>query len=106
QLTVQLDALRKLRQTTEPDMPYPIFPEPGGVIPWGVTDNGDVCYWKTGLADPNTWTVVVNESRGPDWEHFKGTMTEFLSAVVSRIHVCSIFPDDFPSGTPEFQAIE
>src|SRR5687767_3084452 len=30
-------------------IPFPIHPEPGGLIPWGDTDKGDVLFW---VADP------------------------------------------------------
>jgi hypothetical protein len=100
QVQRQLWALRYLRDRGEA-VPYPLFPEPGGVLPWGVTDNGDVCYWRTGGA-PDGWTVVVNESRGPDWDAYPGPLTAFLAAVLSRRHVCPVFPTDFPSPSPAF----
>lgn len=94
-------ALRYLREHSE-DIPYPISPEPGGVLPWGRTDNGDVGYWRT-VGPPVQWTVVVNESRGPVWVEFSGTLVEFLLAVLTRRFVCPVFPDDFPSSSPAFE---
>ena len=98
----QLWALRTLREGGE-EIPYPIYPEPGGLLPWGITDNGDVCYWHTASADPAAWTVAANESRGPEWDDFRGTMVEFLVGVLSGRHRCPVFPEDFPSHIPTFR---
>jgi len=94
-------ALRTLREGGEA-IPYPIFPESGGLLPWGITDNGNVCYWRTASSNPSRWTVAVNESRGPTWDDFAGTMVDFLLAVLSRRRRCVVFPDDFPSDHPTF----
>ncbi len=61
-------------------VPFAAFPEPGGLLPWGGTDNGDVCYWRTGDPDPNEWHVVLNDGRGAIWEEFDVTMTQFIAA--------------------------
>ncbi|MEV5613511.1 hypothetical protein [Streptomyces sp. NPDC052225] len=37
---------------------YPVFPEPGGLLRWGSSIDGDEFHWRTaGL--PNEWTVLV-----------------------------------------------
>jgi hypothetical protein len=40
-------------------VPYPIFPEPGGILPWGRDENGNDYYWRTG-GPPSRWKVVQN----------------------------------------------
>ncbi|MBK8255236.1 MAG: SMI1/KNR4 family protein [Polyangiaceae bacterium] len=62
-------------------MPYPIFPESGGVFPWGHTENGDGLLWLT-QGNPNEWKVVA-ETRSFRYAEFPGTMTEFLTALLS-----------------------
>ena len=100
QLRVQLSALSELQAYGEV-VPYQLFPDADGVWPFGITDNGDVLYWKTtGL--PETWTVLVNEARSPDWEAFGMTMTEFLIKVLSRQLHPTAFPGAFPGSTPTF----
>jgi len=103
-----LRALREHRESLAGlgrKLPFAIFPEPGGLLPWGFTDNGDVCYWRTG-SDPNTWRVVVNDGRGSMWEEFAGTMTEFLTALLSRRHVSEILTnDEFPSDLISFRPV-
>ncbi|MFJ5123442.1 hypothetical protein [Kitasatospora sp. NPDC088548] len=52
-----------------PDLfPYPMFPDPGGLLEWGCNYNGDRCFWLTGDPDPDRWPVVVwfrGGARGP-----------------------------------------
>ncbi|MCA2217153.1 SMI1/KNR4 family protein [Jidongwangia harbinensis] len=78
------------------------------LLPFGRTDNGDFCYWVRHPADdPDAWTVVVNEARGPEWSAFDGGgAVAFLSMVLSGGHRVSVFPDDFPGAHPAFEPDE
>ncbi|GAA2858583.1 hypothetical protein GCM10010517_17040 [Streptosporangium fragile] len=76
--------------------PFPIYPEPGGVYPWGSTDNGDYLLWLTD-PDPGRWTIVI--TNGATWWHFQGSLLDFIVGVMSREVRCPLFPDDFPDGT-------
>lgn len=96
--------LREVRDGGE-QVPYPIFPERGGVVPWAITDNGDLCFWLTDAPDADRWIVVVNESRGRTWEEYRGSATEFLADVISARQRISIFPDNFPSRRPSFSIL-
>ncbi|WP_338605165.1 SMI1/KNR4 family protein [Saccharopolyspora sp. SCSIO 74807] len=105
QRSVRLDALRSLSEQGE-SVPFDLEPGNEELLPWGITDNGDVCYWMTEPdKDPDEWTVAVNEERGPHWEQFDGSVTEFLVAVFSRTLAVPIFPSDFPSEESEFEAL-
>jgi hypothetical protein len=66
QFSQQSGVLRELASSGEV-LPYPAFPAVGGIIPVGMTDNGDVIYCRAGEAK---WSVVVNEARGPEWEAY------------------------------------
>jgi hypothetical protein len=105
QTAAQIDALRTLRERGE-DVPYDIDTPEGQLVPWGITDNGDVAYWRRAQgAAPETWTVTVNESRSPDWFDYDGPVTAFLRDVLSRrVHV-EVFPEpeDWPSAQPVFE---
>lgn len=79
------DALRKGGEK----IPYDFFPVPGGLIIVGLTDNGDMIFWKTG---PGKWTIVANEARGPDWFSFDGGIVEFLEGLLSGDVDCTLFP--------------
>lgn len=72
-------------------IPYKFFPEGEGLLVVGLTDNGDMIFWKTRSGD---WTIVVNEARGPGWFEFDGGIVEFIEGLLSGDINCYIFPDD------------
>ncbi|HEV8562248.1 MAG TPA: hypothetical protein VGR06_38500 [Actinophytocola sp.] len=91
--------LRTLAEMGE-ELPYP----PDRLMAWAVSSDGDTCYWlRDPEADPDNWTVVANESRGPSWDQFTGTATEFLLAILSGTFTSEALPEDFPSDEPTFE---
>jgi len=95
-LLVQVEQILGMWRSTkaeygEVECPYPLYPEPDGLLPWGYLDTGGSLYWQTsGL--PEEWIVVLNESRGPKVERFHETMTGFLTALLSRNLPSNILP--------------
>jgi hypothetical protein len=78
QVKAQLDALKSLKMTWgDVQVPYPLYPKPGGLLPWGLTDNGDVLYWRT-VGLPDNWSTVINEARAPLYEEFEESMPSAL----------------------------
>ena len=74
-----LDAKTYREIRTYEYIPYPIHPEPGGLLAWGSTDNGDVLFWVTEPAsDPGAWPIAVSEVRGPGWYRHPGPLVRFL----------------------------
>jgi hypothetical protein len=57
--------------------PYPVRPQPGGLISWGGNIDGVAFYWSTEDPDPDRWPVVVRERHG-DFLEFRCSMTVFL----------------------------
>jgi hypothetical protein len=72
-------------------VPYKIFPAKGGLLPFAMTDNGDVLYWIV-VGDPDEWRVVVNESRSSEWQEFNLPFDAFMSGLLSGSVVCRFFP--------------
>ena len=103
QIAPQLENLRVLEKEFNERLPYALFPDPGGLLPFASTDNGDVLFWRT-VGTPNHWTVVVNEARAPEYEEFASNMTDFLFNILTRTTVCKTFPEDFPGDDPRFRS--
>ena len=101
QIDVQSKVLAELASYGEV-IPYALFPKPGGLLPFGITDNGDVLFWVIDNT-PDEWPVVVNGARTPTWERFDLSMSEFLASVLNRQIAVSIFPGNFPEGLPVFE---
>jgi len=95
------EGFQTLRMSPFDEVPYPLFPEHGGLLSWGATANGDFLFWRTQGA-PDRWSIVVAEARAPLYQEFALQTTDFLSGLLQRKVVCSIFPSDFPSGEPRF----
>ena len=71
---LDLGALHEIRREYPDQVPFALFPETGGLFPWGRTDNGDTLLWKTDGA-PDWWPTVILEARGPEREKHRLTAT-------------------------------
>lgn len=90
-----LFALRTLKEEFgDSQCPYLLYPEPEGLLPWGITDNGDGLFWLT-VGPPDNWVVVINEARAPLYEEYKESMTGFLAKLIEGKIVSEIIPADF-----------
>jgi hypothetical protein len=99
----QLWALRTLIGEGEV-CPYELFPTPEGLLPFGRTENGDALHWLT-CGSPGNWSIVVNDSRSPEYEQFDCSLSEFLVGILTQKKHCSIFPPDFSKGNAVFHPI-
>jgi hypothetical protein len=95
-----LGALSELRSSGEP-CPYPLHPEPNGLMAFAKTENGDGLYWLT-VGAPECWPVIVNAARDPTYERFDCDMTGFLEDILARRIRCTVFPEAFPTEPPAF----
>lgn len=104
QVETRLAALRELKASSRDEVQYPLFPETGGLLPWGASDNGDVLFWLT-EGQANEWGVVINAGRDARCEEYAGGMAYVLSQLLSGAAVSKIFPVDFPSNQPAFVSL-
>lgn len=80
---------------------HEVFPNKGGILPWGYTENGDELYWLT-VENSDEWHIIVYESRSSDYYEYSMGMVEFIYKLVSGKIICPAFPDDFPGEDYEF----
>jgi hypothetical protein len=104
QMALQLSALRYLKERDPTQCPYPLYFEVDGILPWGITDNGDVLFWET-RGHPDQWPVIVNESRSADYERFEMSMVELVLSFLSGSTTVSAFPDDL-TAAPSIAAMQ
>lgn len=64
-------------------IPFPLWPEPGGIFPWATGSHTEIFFWLRSGLDPGTWPVVWCHGDDLEWEQFEGTTTEFLIALVT-----------------------
>jgi hypothetical protein len=89
----ELDYLRESRAKGVSPFPYPVFPEPGGVLPWGSIRSPGLAYWLTGPGDPDDWPVIAATEDGDYWDRFDGPVCEFLAEVAACRYDASGFRD-------------
>jgi len=75
-----LGMYRKMREI----FPYPLYPEPGGLLPFGGTQNGGLhLMWQTGK-DADKWSVVLVNWDDLSVEKLNCNMADFLLRVAKR----------------------
>jgi hypothetical protein len=106
QRDLALDAYRTLRASHPDAAPFPAHPEPGGLLPWGQTDNGDMVYWLT-EGPSQSWPVIVIESRHAFTQRYDLSTTEFLARLLEGRLSPEIFPTSSEQrGAARFATVE
>lgn len=96
----RLDDLRTARESGDAPLQYPIFPEPGGLLPWGFGVRDEHFFWATRDRDPAQWTVVVSDASFTRWSEFGGGIAEFLVELASGRWDASPFGADLTGEAP------
>lgn len=94
------DVLCEIAAMGDTECPYPIFPAPTGLMPWGISDNGNFLLWRTQAPQ---WSMVIGSARDSKWAEYPLCMTEFLLKVAHGEIVCPVFPDDLLEENPWFE---
>jgi hypothetical protein len=96
-----LAAYRQTRARFPDRLSLPPFPEEGGVLPLGRTENGDELYWVT-KRDPDDWPVALLESRATLLEVHPMPVTGLLAALAANQLTSRVLPNDV-LGRPSHQ---
>ncbi|MFF9277821.1 SMI1/KNR4 family protein [Streptomyces griseosporeus] len=83
QVTERAEILAQLWEN-EPK-PAELLRPGAGVLPWAyIEGSGAMLYWLIEPGrEPDAWTVLFNEGRGPEWEHHATQCAPFLLAVLT-----------------------
>ena len=91
---LMLDGYAETRARFPDRLPLPPWPEPGGLLPLGRSDNGNELYWLT-RGRPADWGVVVFAGRSTDHELHLQPVTRFLALLLSGELETAMFPASF-----------
>ena len=61
----------------DPDLPYPYFPKPNGLLPFAVTSNGHTLFWVT-KGIPAEWTLLSLEARSPEYVQYNKSIVDLI----------------------------
>lgn len=78
-------------------LPYPVWPDAGGLFPAGATSNGDQIFWLP-QGDVESWRIAVwdrGHLEGDDVEIFECDLTDFLAGLATGATTPTAFPEDF-----------
>jgi hypothetical protein len=103
-IKISENELNTLRAQLPDRFTYAPYPNAGGLMPAGTTDNGDMIYWKTGK-QPNQWSIVIGSTRDGEFEEFETGFTDFLVSLISRRFSSRILPSTFPSVNAKFDPL-
>lgn len=89
------DALMTLKAHHPDTYTAPVFPEEGGFLANGRTDNGDFLGWMTRGSDPDAWPAAIwgDEDGAPQVFEGTGFGQMMLGIVTGRLR-----PEPFPDG--------
>lgn len=97
----QADNYAQLKENHPTRMTLPVFPQPGSLMSFGVTDNGDYLGWVVGSGDADSWPVAVLDEEQRELQVFKDvTFGPFLLGVVTGSIRPEAFPEDLWDDTP------
>jgi hypothetical protein len=95
-----LDDFGPLREDDLGHYPYPLYPEPGGLLAWAENDCGGFVCWLT-EGPPDAWPVVI-WTRDDDYERHEGGATAFLDGWTARRIVSDLMGGDDLDPPPWF----
>ena len=85
------------------ELPYPLWPEPKGLVPFGGTDNGDFLFWLPREASED-WRVVVWDRGLWNFEAFDCDVTSFIAGLATGEIIPEAFPKDLATCDHLFQS--
>lgn len=83
---------------------WPLYPEPGGLLPFAYVHNCDFLYWRAIGTDPNRWTVAYGSP--PDMTLYSETLVGFLVRLLTEREYGSAMPEFLFDEPNEFYPLD
>jgi hypothetical protein len=80
--------------------PYPLLFEPGGLLPWGISIDGDIYCWAT-TGSSGKWKIVII-GRHSDPEEFQYSFSEFLTGAIKGNIESYTIPQEWKNSHVDF----
>ena len=74
------------------EYPYNAFPEQNGLLPLGITMDGDQIFWLT--SNDKDWTIVVRKQATGEFIHYEENFTEFLYKLLTKEIPVELLPKE------------
>ncbi|EKY3200908.1 SMI1/KNR4 family protein [Cronobacter turicensis] len=101
-----LEDLNYLIEADKDYYKYKLYPEDNGLIPVGVTDNGDYIFWVvTSKENSEQWGTAIIPARSPDVEYFECNLVTLIEQILDRSLKARSLPDAFPSQPVSFETL-
>ena len=92
----RLTALRLIKERRPKNIPFPLYWETSGLLPWGSASNDTDLCWRVRGELVDNWRVVVLRAGAGQHEEFEMSAIQFLARVISGSVKCSLLPKGFP----------
>lgn len=96
--------VNRIFATEFPDFPYAIWPDPGGVLPFGTSEDGGYLFWRM-TGPPSEWSIVAWGREFETCEVFDCGLAEFLVGVATGAFRPAHFPRDLTSCAHPFRSV-
>ncbi|WP_037307101.1 SMI1/KNR4 family protein [Amycolatopsis orientalis] len=63
---------------------YTLYPEPGGLLPWGTDGQGGTFCWITDAGDPDHWRIAYHDQSADQWREHPGPVTQLLYEILTN----------------------
>ncbi|EOT1259471.1 SMI1/KNR4 family protein [Cronobacter sakazakii] len=101
-----LEDLNYLIESDKEYYKYNFYPEDNGLIPVGVTDNGDYIFWVVASKENSEqWGTAIIPARSPDVEYFECNLVSLIEQILDKSLKARPLPNTFPSQPVSFETL-
>ncbi|MFI9452556.1 SMI1/KNR4 family protein [Amycolatopsis sp. NPDC052450] len=74
---------------------YTLYPEFGGLLPWGSDGQGGTFCWITDSSDPDLWRIAYHDQGADQWREHAGPITQLLYEILTNTGQDNLLRWDF-----------